>query len=52
MLINTNDIIDPVQIENKYAIFSTYENDIIFHRENINTPIFCGGIIKSISQNI
>jgi len=52
MLINTNDIIDPVQIENKYAIFSTYENDIIFHRENINTPIFCGGIIKSISQNV
>lgn len=52
MLINTNDIIDPVQIENKYAIFSTYENDIVFHRENINTPIFCGGIIKSINQNV
>ena len=52
MLINTKDIIDPVQIENKYAIFSTYKNDVVFHRENINTPIFCGGIIKSISQNV
>ena len=52
MLINTTDIIDPIQIENKYAIFSTYKNDIVFHRENINTPIFCGGIIKSISQNV
>lgn len=52
MLINTNDIIDPVQIENKYAIFSTYKNDVVFHRENISTPIFCGGIIKSISQNV
>jgi len=52
MLINTIDVIDPVQIENKYAIFSTYKNDIVFHRGNINTPIFCGGIIKSISQNV
>lgn len=52
MLINTDDIIDPVQIENKYAIFSTFKNDVVFHRENINTPIFCGGIIKSISQNV
>jgi len=52
MLINTNNIIDPVQIENKYAIFSTYSDDIVFQRENINTPIFCGGIIKSISQNV
>ena len=52
MLIKTNDIIDPVQIENKYAIFSTYEKDIVFHRENINEPIFCGGIIKSFSQNV
>jgi len=30
MLINTTDIIDPIQIENKYAIFSTYKNDIVF----------------------
>lgn len=52
MLINTNNIIDPVQIENKYAIFSTYKDDVVFHRENINIPIFCGGIIKSISQNV
>ena len=52
MLINTDDIIDPVQVENKYAIFSTFKNDVVFHRENINTPIFCGGIIKSISQNV
>ena len=52
MLINAKDIIDLVQIENKYAIFSTYKNDVIFHRENINTPIFCGGIIKSINQNV
>jgi len=52
MLINTDDIIDPVQIENKYAIFSTFKNDVVFHRENVNTPIFCGGIIKSISQKV
>ena len=52
MLINTNNIIDPVQIENKYAIFSTYDDDVVFHRENVNTPIFCGGIIKSISQKV
>ena len=52
MMINTDDIIDPVQIENKYAIFSTYKNDVVFNRENIKTPIFCGGVIKSISQNV
>ena len=52
MMINTIDIIDPVQIENKYAIFSTYKNDVVFQRENIKNPIFCGGIIKSISQNV
>ena len=51
-MINTNDIIDPVQIENRYAIFSTYKNDFVFGRENIKNPIFCGGIIKSISQNV
>ena len=52
MSLNTNDIINPVQIEHRYAIFSTYKNDVVFHRENINTPIFCGGVIKSISQNV
>ena len=52
MLINAKDIIDLVQIENKYAIFSTYKNDVVFHRENINTPIFCGGIVKSINNNV
>ena len=52
MLINTNNIIDPVHIENKYAIFSTYSDDVVFHRENVSTPIFCGGIIKSISQKV
>ncbi len=52
MLINTNNIIDPVQIENRYAIFSTYSDDVVFHRENVTTPIFCGGIIKSISQKV
>ena len=52
MLINTNDIIDPVQIENRYALYSNYKNDVVFHRKNINSPIFCGGIIKSISQNV
>ena len=51
-MINTNDIIDPVQIENKYAIFSTYKDDVVFDRENIKTPIFCGGIIKSINHNV
>ncbi len=52
MLINTNNIIDPVQIENRYAIFSTHSDDIVFHRENVTTSIFCGGIIKSISQKV
>jgi len=52
MLINTNNIIDPVQIENRYAIFSTYSDDVVFHRENVTAPIFCGGIIKSISQKV
>ncbi len=52
MLINTNNIINPVHIENKYAIFSTYSDDVVFHRENVTTSIFCGGIIKSISQKV
>ena len=52
MLINTNNIIDPVQIENRYAIFSTHNDDVVFHRENVTTSIFCGGIIKSISQKV
>ena len=52
MMKNTTDIIDPVLIKNKYAVFSTYINDVIFHRENVKKPIFCGGIIKSISQNV
>ncbi len=51
MLIDANDIIDPVQIENRYAIFSTYKNDVVFHREYINAPIFCGGFVKSLNQN-
>ena len=30
MMKNTNDIIDPVLIKNKYAIFSTNKKDVIF----------------------
>lgn len=52
MKINSEEIIDPIQIENRFANYSTYENDVIFHEESINSPIFCGGTIKSINQNV
>jgi len=42
-------IIDPVTILNKYALFSTYIDDIIFIKKE---PIFCGGIIKDLGRNV
>jgi len=47
-----NDIIDPVDILNQYAIYSSIQDDIIFSDQNINNPIFCGGIIQSFSRNV
>jgi len=46
---NDDRIIDLVKISNKYAIFSTYKDDIIFSSKN---PIFCGGFIKNFNQNV
>ena len=44
-----SNIIDPVTILNKYALFSTYIDDIIFIKKE---PIFCGGIIKDLGRNV
>ena len=52
MTINSEEIIDPIQIVNRYATYSTYDTDVIFHNEFVNSPIFCGGTIKSINQNV
>jgi hypothetical protein len=45
-------IIDPVKIKSMYAIYSTYDNDILFSRKEIKKPILCGGIITDFSQNV
>lgn len=45
-------LIDPVHIVNYYAIYSTLKNDIIFTNRDFNKPIFCGGFVKKINQNV
>lgn len=43
------EIINPVYIKNKYAVFSTYKYDYIFRDNN---PIFCAGIVKDFAKNV
>ncbi|MFX1443307.1 MAG: hypothetical protein ACFFHV_07840 [Promethearchaeota archaeon] len=45
---------DQVQIINRYAVFSNLPDDPVFKNNvtPINKPIFCGGIINRINQNI
>lgn len=47
-----NNIIDPVDILNQYAIYSSIQDDIIFSDQSINNPIFCGGFIQNFSRNV
>jgi len=49
---NNIDPIDGIQVKNKFAVFSTIPNDVIFGINKINKPIFCGGIIKQINRNV
>ena len=49
---NNIELIDSIQIKQKFAIFSTIPNDVIFDINNINKPIFCSGIIKQINSNV
>lgn len=42
-------IIDPINILNKYALFSSYKNDIVFVNKE---PILCGGFIKELGRNV
>jgi len=44
--------IESIEIRNKYALFSTFIDDVIFQRDIIESFIFCGGEIKSIDQNV
>jgi len=46
------DIINPVNVRNEYAIFSTIPNDPLFHNKNFSQPIFCAGRIISFNQNV
>lgn len=46
------DPIDCIQVKNKWAVFSTIPNDVIFDINKINKPIFCGGIIKQINHSV
>jgi len=45
---------DSVQVINKYAIYSTIQDDPIFqiNKNKISEPIFCGGVIKNFNQNV
>ena len=38
-------VIDPVKINNQFAIFSTYSDDPIFNNEiiSVDSPIYCAG---------
>ena len=47
-------IIDPVKINNQFAIFSTYSDDPIFNNEiiSVDSPIFCAGVITHIGYNV
>lgn len=47
-----HDLIDPVRISNKYAVFSTIIDDPLFWGENANKVIFCGGKITSLNHNV
>ncbi|TKJ24119.1 MAG: hypothetical protein CEE43_00110 [Promethearchaeota archaeon Loki_b32] len=46
--------IDPVKINNQFAVFSTYSDDPIFNNEiiSIDSPIFCAGKITNFEQNV
>ena len=46
--------IDPVKINNRFAIFSTYSDDPIFNNEiiSVDSQIFCAGKITNIGQNV
>ena len=44
--------VSPVLVKNKFAIYSTIENDPLFNGFNRNTPIFCGGKIINFSNNV
>ncbi len=44
--------IDPVKILNQYASYSTFKEDIIFNKNNITFPIFCGGVIKEFGHHV
>jgi len=47
------DKIDPVQLINQYAIYSTFFDDPIFrNNKKCTKPIFCGGKILSFKQNV
>ena len=45
-------LIDPVQIQNQFAVYSTIKKDVIFSRTNFNDPIFSGGIVKDFERNV
>ncbi len=49
---NNMESINFIKVENKYAIFSTIQNDVIFDIHKINVPIFCGGIVKEVNHNV
>ncbi|MFX1355717.1 MAG: hypothetical protein ACFFA8_00395 [Promethearchaeota archaeon] len=45
-------MLESIEIKNKYALFSTLRDDVIFQRDIIDNFIFCGGQIKSIDQDV
>ena len=49
---NNIDPINCIQVKNKFAVFSTIPNDVIFDINRISEPLFCGGIVKQINRNV
>lgn len=43
--------IDPVFINNQYAIYSTIQNDVLFSND-YKKPIFCGGLVREFGRNV
>ena len=51
-LFNNCKPIDPLEMVNQFAVYSTFKNDVIFANNDIKNPIFCAGIVNSINQNV
>ena len=52
MTVYSSEIDNSINVTNKFAVFSNFEDDVIFNKEKFDGVISCAGYIEKVGKDV